>query len=85
MAATSALLTNFELLNQQSLQWYQSSEDAKRGFCHTCGSSLFWQKSNRDSISIMAGTIDAPTGLSTVENIFVEDMSDYHGLPSLTE
>jgi hypothetical protein len=36
-------------------------------------------------ISIMAGTLDTPTGLSAVEHIFVADASDYYtiddGLP----
>lgn len=31
----------------------------------------------------MAGTVDTPTGLATMKNIFLEEMSDYHTVPSL--
>ena len=84
-AATQANLDQFELLNDQTLRWYDASSIARRGFCNKCGSSLFWQKHGTDTISITAGTLDQPTGLKTVQNIFVEDMSDYHVLPELME
>lgn len=84
VAATSVANTDFELLRDDSLKWYQSSPQARRGFCNDCGSSLFWQRQEGDTISIMAGTIDSPTGLATVENIFTRDMSDYHEMPPLT-
>ena len=32
----------------------------------------------------MAGTLDLPTGLSTVENIHKAERSDYFDLPTLT-
>ncbi len=82
-AATRVNLDRFELNADSTLGWYSSSETARRGFCNRCGSSLFWQKSGLDSISVTAGTLDAPTGLETVKNIFVEDVSDYHELPGL--
>ncbi len=82
-AATQVGLDRFELNADSTLSWYSSSEAARRGFCNRCGSSLFWQKSGLDSISVTAGTLDPPTGLETVKNIFVEDASDYHGLPGL--
>ena len=28
---------------EESLTWYASSEDARRGFCHVCSSSLFFR------------------------------------------
>jgi hypothetical protein len=82
-AATSCSLDRFELLDDSTLDWYEASSEARRGFCNRCGSSLFWQRNGADSISITAGTLDRPTGLKTVSNIFVEDMSDYHDLPAL--
>ena len=84
-AATRAHLDQFELLNDSTLAWYEASPEARRGFCTVCGSSLFWQRHGTDTISITAGTLDRPTGLKTVSNIFVEDMSDYHALPELSE
>ena len=84
VAATSVPLTQFTLEKDDQLNWYTSSESAQRGFCGKCGSNLFWKNNQRENISIMAGTLDTPTGLATVENIFVEDMSDYHVCPQLT-
>ena len=78
VAATRVSMDNFELLQQETLSWYQSSDFAHRGFCSRCGGNLFWQRLNSDTMSVMAGTIDHPTRLSTVENIFVEDMSEHH-------
>jgi hypothetical protein len=83
-AATQCKLDQFELLSDVTLNWYEASSEAKRGFCNRCGSSLFWTKHGTDTISITAGTLDKPTGLKTVKNIFVEDMGDYHSLPETT-
>jgi hypothetical protein len=84
VAATRVPLEGFSLLSAETLSWYQSSAEARRGFCHRCGGNLFWRHRDRDSISVMAGTLDRPTGLATIENIFVEEMGDYHALPPLT-
>lgn len=84
-AATRADLDQFELVKEDTLAWYEASSQARRGFCTVCGSSLFWQRHGTDTISITAGTIDHPTGLVTTSNIFIEDMSDYHTLPELSE
>lgn len=83
VAATRSTLDDFELTNQETLTWFASSDEARRGFCSVCGGNLFWQKNDSGTISVMAGTIDKPTGLSTVENIFTDDKSDYHALPPI--
>ncbi len=61
--------------------WYQSSADARRGFCGTCGSNLFWDGGGKN-ISIFAGTIDGKTGLTTAGHIFCADKGDYYEIPS---
>jgi hypothetical protein len=69
----------------EQVAWYDSSSFAKRGFCRTCGSSLFWQGNDRPHISIAAGSLDGKTGLKTVRHIYVADKGDYYditdGLP----
>ncbi len=68
--------------------WYRSSETARRGFCATCGSNLFWDD-NSDELSIMAGSLDQPTGLRLSRHIFVADKGDYYdiadGLPQAAQ
>jgi hypothetical protein len=65
----------------KTLRWYESTPGYKRGFCKQCGGNLFWSRLSDDQISIMAGTIDPPTGLKTVEHIYEEDASDYMEIP----
>lgn len=65
---------------QDELAWFQSSSLARRGFCRRCGSSLFWDAPERRTISIAAGTLEAPTRLSTRLQIFTEDCGDYYEL-----
>jgi hypothetical protein len=81
-AAASAVYARDLSVNESgALTWYRSSEEAERGFCSGCGSSLFWRRVDGDEISIMAGTIDLPTGLGTVLHMCVGDASDYCDLP----
>ncbi len=82
-AATQVDNDQFVLDKDETLNWYQSSKIAERGFCNRCGSSLFWRTIGGETISITAGTIDKPTHLNTTANIFTKDMSDYHDLPKV--
>ncbi|MEZ5667125.1 MAG: GFA family protein [Alphaproteobacteria bacterium] len=77
-AYTTLAQANFALTRQDGLGWYAASPTAERGFCTRCGSSLFWRPVGRDNISVAAGTLDAPTGLETVGDIFVADKGDYY-------
>ena len=77
-AATAAPVEAIEIDCETTLSWYRSSSRAKRGFCRRCGSSLFWQLDGSTSMSIAAGSLDAPTGLSTQEHIYFNDASDYY-------
>ena len=69
----------------ENLTWYQSSEPVQRGFCQTCGSFLFWDPVERDSIGVSMGAFDGPTGTQLHLHIFVADKGDYYeiadGLP----
>ena len=63
-----------------ALTWYRSSDQAQRGFCKKCGSSLFWQRDDADTITILAGSIDGRTGLATKAEIYIDDKGDYYNL-----
>ena len=82
VAATGAPTADLELTESSTLTWYRSSERAERGFCNRCGGNLFWRPvgGKHDWTSIMAGTVDTPTHLKTVQHIFVADKSDYYTL-----
>jgi hypothetical protein len=78
VAATAVRHQNLELTEDSGLKWYKSSESADRGFCRTCGSSVFWRPSHGRYMGIMAGTLDTPTGLSSRLHIYTDDASDYY-------
>jgi hypothetical protein len=61
-----------------NITWYRSSDDAHRGFCSKCGSSLFWRPAGRETMSITAGSLDRPTGLKTARHIFAAHKGDYY-------
>jgi hypothetical protein len=80
VAATSAPTANITLSASTTLVWYRSSDSAERGFCRVCGGNLFWRQIDGGVTSIMAGTLDTPTGLAIERHIFIRDKSDYYAL-----
>lgn len=81
VAASACQPDDLQLTADAGLSWYRSSPKAQRGFCATCGSSLFWRPEHGRYLSIMAGTLDAPTGLQTACHIYVDSASDYCSIP----
>lgn len=77
-SATQVPNDQFHITRDATLAWYQSSATARRGFCNTCGASLFWQLNGEGATSIASGTLDGPTGITTDRHIFVEDKGDYY-------
>jgi hypothetical protein len=79
-AYTNVPKTALSFTESRGLAWYHTSDLARRGFCRECGSCLFWEAFDRDSLSIAAGTLDDPTGLATTLQIYTEDKGDYYEL-----
>lgn len=77
-ASTHATFDTVNFTNDEGLEWYRSSDFAKRGFCKTCGSSLFYRMNDEDGIGIAAGCLDLPTSLEIGKHIFVKDKGDYY-------
>jgi len=71
---------NVTLTGEKNLRWFQSSQEARRGFCRLCGSSLFWERVGSGRVSITAGCLVKPTGLRTVRHIFVADKADFYDI-----
>ena len=86
VAASACAVDDLVLQSDDTLRWYESSSHAERGFCCGCGGNLFWRPRSGRHVSVMAGTIDAPTHLEAVAHIYTRDASDYHsmtdGLPA---
>lgn len=69
---------------EESVGWFESSELVRRGFCKHCGSALFWHPHRHERYShimaVSAGSLDAPTGVTLAEHIFVVEKGDYYAL-----
>ena|SRR5688572_5200506 len=70
---------------EEHVRWYRSSEKVRRGFCGTCGSTLFWDPVGRDWTAVAMGAFDEPTGTHVALHVHVADKGDYYeiadGLP----
>ena len=81
VAATAAWKQDLKIHDPQNqVTWFQSSKQAQRGFCKRCGSSLFWQSNDLETTTILAGTLNGTTGLTTEAQIYVDDKGDYYSL-----
>ena len=80
-AATALDRRQLRITRRDGLGWYRSSDRARRGFCSTCGSSLFWREDGAESISVAAGAIDGATGLHLEKHIYEADKGDYYRVP----
>lgn len=87
-AGTDVPRDNVKISGTENISWFQSSEKVRRGFCKTCGSSLFFDpldQAKHNWIGIMMGAFDGPTQTKLERHIFVADKGDYYeiadGLP----
>ena len=82
VAATSARRDQVTVAG--AVTWYRSSGTARRGFCGTCGSNLFWDGPG-ENLSIFAGTLDGDPGIRMAGHIYCADKGAYYeimdGLP----
>ena len=76
-AYSSAARADVDLRGAEAIVWFASSERGRRGFCATCGSSLFVQDVGQDRLSIAAGSLDQPSDLALIGHEYVADKADY--------
>ncbi len=82
VAATAAARDDVAVTGE--VTWYRLSPDARRGFCGTCGSPLFWDGPGTH-LSIFAGASNGPDVPKLAGHIFCADKGGYYeitdGLP----
>jgi hypothetical protein len=84
-AATSCRQDDLRFTESRGLRWIDSpgsDAHARRGFCGECGSSLFWDAPDRATVAVAAGTLDEPTGLRVVGQIYTSQAGDYYTVPA---
>lgn len=76
----SAQVPRDALMIDGPVRWFDSSAEARRGFCPTCGSFLFWEAHAEGAISFALGALEAPTGITLEKHIFTADKGDYYNI-----
>ena len=75
--------TALKIKDDSQLKWYQSSAKVRRGFCHQCGSSLFFDPIDQQKHSwtaVALGAFDTPSVQQLEMHIFVAEKGDYYQL-----
>jgi hypothetical protein len=86
MAASAAAVADLRIEDETGLLTWHRVPGAAYGFCRSSGSSLFWRAdSDPAQMSICAGALDTPTGLTTVEAWWTSQASDYFTRSDLPE
>ncbi len=84
-ASTDVPRAALTIYGSDRVTWFPSSERVRRGFCSTCGASLFFDAIHKDCIGIAMGAFERPTDTRLGIHIFVADKGDYYdigdGLP----
>jgi hypothetical protein len=64
-----------------SLAWFDSSIEARRGFCKEYDSALFKEQKNGPKILVAVGSLDDTSGLTNIKSVFTEDAGHYYLMP----
>ncbi len=87
-ASTDVPRASLTIHGVDNVRWFRSSEKVRRGFCSTCGSSLFFDPIDQVKnawIGVAMGAFDTPTDTKLGIHIFVAEKGDYYdiadGLP----
>ena len=79
-AYTAVPREELRLTSETSLRWYVDVNGRRRGFCGTCGATLFWSHEDRATVCVSAGALDGPTGLVVERHVHVEDAGDWESI-----
>ncbi len=70
---------------ESNVTWHRSSGKVRRGFCSTCGSTLFFDPLDRNKhkwVGVAMGALDTPTGSKIALHIFTAEKGDYYDIPT---
>lgn len=78
-----------KIKGEEHVTWYRSSEEAERGFCKACGSSLFFRLVDGHYMNVSAAALDREDDVSLKMHIYVDCKPPYYDIadrgPRLTE
>jgi hypothetical protein len=83
LASTDVPRAALTIHGADHVTWFHSSEKVRRGFCSTCGSSLFFDPLDQikhNWIGVAMGAFDLPSETKLAVHIFVADKGDYYDI-----
>jgi hypothetical protein len=83
LASTDVPRAALTIQGAENVTWFRSSEKVRRGFCRTCGSSLFFDPIDQVKhgwIGVSMGAFDLPTETKLAIHIFVAEKGDYYDI-----
>jgi hypothetical protein len=78
LVSTDIARERLTVKGEEHVGWYASSEKVRRGFCRTCGSTLFWDPIFQPWTAIAMGAFDKPTGVEIGLHIHTASKGDYY-------
>ena len=75
---------SLQINGESHVTWHHSSQKVRRGFCATCGSSLFFDpvhKNKHKWIAVAMGVLDTSTDSKIALHIFTGEKGDYYEIP----
>ena len=68
------------------VRWYSASNKAQRGFCSTCGSSLFYRLANQPDMMLIVSvdSLDDASGIELKRHIYVDEQPDRYAFADAT-
>jgi hypothetical protein len=74
----------FELLADETLRWFDSSDAAQRGFCSRCGSTMFFRSSQwPGEVHVVVANVDEPLDREPAKHVFTDTRA--HWIKELPE
>ena len=73
--------SDFVFHTSDSLDWFDSSSEARRGFCRLCGSALFKEQKSGSKILVAVGCLDDTTDWKNIKSVFQDEAGSYYLMP----
>jgi hypothetical protein len=82
--AMTVFCTDLKFEDENAVGVYQSSDWAERGFCKTCGSSLFWRTRDHKLFTVSAHAFDDPGQFHFDVEIYIDEKPSNYAFANQT-
>lgn len=77
--------SDLEIIGEENITRYASSEWAQRGFCKSCGTHLFYLLEKGGQYMVPAGFFECEPDLRLDHQIFIEEKPEYYSFSNDTK